>query len=376
MILLVLVLISLTLWIYLVGFRGRFWACDQFLPRRIAPLQHWPAVTAVLPARDEAACIGPVLRALLDQDYPGDLRLVVVDDSSTDGTAEQVRQLARDDPRLHLVNGQPLPQGWVGKMWAVCQGVEAAAVLAPSPYVLLTDADIRHPPDSLRGLVSKAETGKLDLVSLMVRLRCDSFWDRLLIPAFVFFFQKLYPFPWVNNPRRGEAAAAGGCMLVRTEALARSGGITAIRDRVIDDVALGQRLKAEGPIWLGLTRTVESLRPYDGLSGIWRMVVRTAFVQLEHSGLMLLGTLVGMGLIYLLPPLAFLIGDMFVAAPAGAAWLLMTFAYGPTLRLYGLSPLRALLLPLAALLYSLMTLDSARRHWIGRGGAWKGRDVG
>ncbi|CCQ73407.1 glycosyltransferase [Magnetospira sp. QH-2] len=374
MIILGLALISLTIWIYLVAFRGRFWACDQMLPLVIGELSDWPAVTAVIPARDEAETIGESLKSLLEQDYPGDLTVILIDDNSRDETGKVARAAAGDDPRLHILSGQPLPVGWVGKMWAMFQGVEAAGRISPgAEYLLLTDADIRHGQGGVRRLVVKAETEKRDLVSLMVRLRCESFWEKLLVPAFVYFFQKLYPFPWVNNPGRAEAGAAGGCMLVRTEALAASGGIVAIRDRVIDDVALGKRLKAEGSIWLGLTKSVDSLRPYDGLSQIWRMVARTAFVQLEHSGLMLIGTVMGMALIYLLPPLGFLFGDLWVAAPAGAAWLLMTFSYGPTLRLYGLSPLRGLLLPVAALFYTLMTLDSARRHWMGRGGAWKGR---
>jgi len=277
-----------------------------------------------------------------------------------------------------VIDGQPLPAGWTGKLWAVSQGIDAAAEIAPEArYLLLTDADIEHDPDSLRPLVAKAEANSLHLVSLMAKLRCKSRWEQLLIPAFVFFFQKLYPFPRVNNPRSGMAAAAGGCMLLRRDTLAAAGGIAAIRDRVIDDCALAALIKPLGPIWLGLTDRVHSLRAYPRLDDVWNMVARTAFVQLRHSALLLLGTVVGMALLYLVPPLAgiggLLAGERLIGNLGLAAWLLMTVAFGPTLKLYRLSMMEGFTLPYAALLYTLMTIDSARRHWRGEGGGWKGR---
>jgi hopene-associated glycosyltransferase HpnB len=354
-------------WGWLLLFRGNFWTADQRLNGGGPDREFWPDVVAVIPARDEAPTVGVTVASLLNQDYPGLVRVVVVDDGSTDGTAEA----AGSDPRLTVVAGQPLEPGWTGKLWAMNQGLAKAAEVAPEArYVLFTDADIEHDPGNLRRLVDKAEWESLDLVSLMVRLRCESFWERLLIPAFVFFFQKLYPFRWVNDPDSRTAGAAGGCMLVRLLALREAGGLGPIRDRVIDDCALGALLKKEGPIWLGLARDgTRSLRAYEGLGEIWRMVARTAFVQLDHSPFKLLGTLVGMTFLYLLPP-----ASAFLGHPTGvAAWLLMALAYWPTLRLYERPAWEGLLLPLAGLLYTLMTLDSARRHWLGRGGAWKGR---
>ena len=358
--------LSLVVWLVLLFFRGRFWRADQRLDPNTPELAAWPAVIAVIPARNEAATIGRSVASLLGQNYPGAFSLVVVDDDSDDGTAAA----AGVSDRLTVVSGEPLPPGWTGKLWAVHQGLERTGDAA---FVLLTDADIEHPPQSLRRLVAKAEQGDLDLVSLMVRLRCETFWERLLIPAFVFFFQKLFPFPRVNDPDRPEAAAAGGCMLVRRAALERSGGIEAIRHRLIDDCALAAGIKPGGPIWLGLTEDVHSLRAYQRLGEIWTMVARTAYEQLRRSPLALIGTMFGMAVIYLVPPLAVVGGDGVARACGLAAWLLMVVAYRPTLRLYGLPAWHGLLLPVAALFYSLMTIDSARRHGRGQGGAWKGR---
>jgi hopene-associated glycosyltransferase HpnB len=304
--------------------------------------------------------------------------VILVDDGSTDGTAKAAREAAERAGaagRLAIVEAPPLEPDWTGKMWAVGQGVARAP--DDAEYLLLTDADIEHDAGNLRRLVAKAETEGRQLVSLMVRLHCESPIERLLIPAFVFFFQKLYPFPRINDPRNKTAGAAGGCMLVNRETLARAGGIEAIRDRLIDDCALARRIKAEGPIWLGLSRRTRSVRAYRGLPDIWRMVARTAYTQLGHSPLALAGTVLGMAAIYLAPLATFVLALAFQAWPAaalgGAAQLLMYLAYVPTRRLYGKFGVTFLLLPFAGFLYTLMTVDSARRHWSGSGGGWKGR---
>jgi len=365
--------LSVIIWIGLLLARGNFWRADQ----RLGPageLDHWPEVVAVIPARDEAETIGQTVSSLLAQDYPGELKIIVVDDNSTDGTA----QAAGISSCLHVISGRPLQDGWTGKLWAVSQGLEAVDEFAlTSKYVLLTDADITHAPGNLRHLVFKAEGDGLSLVSLMVKLRCQNFWERFLIPAFVFFFQKLYPFPWVNDPKNGMAAAAGGCMLVRLDTLQRAGGIDSIKDRLIDDCAMGALIKAKGPIWVGLGELTSSSRAYNRLSEIWHMVARTAFVQLDHSVLKLLGTVVAMVLIYLAPPVGLIVGvltnspELILLGTMG--WGLMSIAYMPTLRYYKRPLLTSLGLPAAGFLYTLMTVSSAVRHWRGVGGSWKGR---
>lgn len=389
--------LSLAAWLYLAFFHGRFWRADQRLdaagagdgvPESGAVSTAWPAVVAVVPARDEAAFIEHSLASLLDQDYPGSFAVVMVDDQSDDDTAERARTLAaRHDrgDRLEVIAAAERSPGWVGKMWAVHSGVAAALDRTPLPeFVLLTDADVAHDPGNLRRLVAKAGaagaadstggSGPLDLVSLMVRLHCRSAWEKLLIPAFVYFFQKLYPFPVINDPSSRIAGAAGGCMLVRTAALVRVGGIAAIRDRVIDDCALAAAIKSRaGPIWVGVTESEVSVRPYRGLHDIWHMVARSAYTQLHHSPLLLAGTVFGLLLIYVAPPALVLSADAVAASLGLAAWLLMAWTFLPTLRMYGLAPLRALLLPLAGVLYLAMTIDSARLHWLGRGATWKGR---
>ena len=358
--------IAVAAWVYLLFFRAAFWRADQRLEGDAAEPADWPAVVAVIPARNEAATIGRSVASLLGQDYPGAFSLVVVDDDSDDGTA----LAAGTAERLSVISGKPLETGWTGKLWAVGQGISYAKETCPeAAFVLLTDADIEHAPHTLRRLVAKAEEGGLDLVSLMVRLRCESFWERLLIPAFVFFFQKLYPFRSVNDPRKATAAAAGGCMLVRWRALERCGGVAAIRHRIIDDCALAAALKPGGAIWLGLGEDIHSLRPYRRLGDVWSMVARSAYEQLGRSPLLLAGTVAGMAVIYLVPLVALVAGEIMGLA----AWLLMAIAYWPTLRLYRQPAWKCLLLPLAALLYTLMTVDSARWHYLGRGGAWKGR---
>ncbi len=367
---------SLAAWLILEFFRGGFWRADQRLDAA-GHLTVWPDIVAIIPARNEAPTIGHTVASLMHQNYPGTLNVIVVDDGSDDGTAEA----AGDWPNLRVVAGTPLPDGWTGKLWAVHQGLTAAQVYVPGArYVLMTDADIEHAPDNLRELVYKAEVETLHLVSLMVKLRCRSVWEKLLIPAFVFFFQKLYPFPWVNDPASPMAAAAGGCMLIRRDALMAAGGVEPIRDRLIDDCAMGALIKRRGAIWLGLSADTRSLRAYDSLDEIWDMVARTAFIQLDRSILALIGTVAGMFVIYLMPPLAVAYGLAHgfddIAITGAIAWAVMAISYQPTLRLYGEPMWRGLWLPVAAFLYALMTLSSAWRHWQGQGGAWKGRHYG
>ena len=357
--------------------RGRFWRCDERLAPEIAPLSRWPAVTAVVPARNEAAGIGACVRSILGQDYPGDLRLIVVDDQSSDGTAALAREAAAAAgaaQRLNVLRGRDLPAGWAGKVWAQSQGVAAAGEV---PWLWFTDADIQHGETVLRRLVAKAEGEQRVLVSLMVELSCRSFWERLLIPAFVFFFQKLYPFAWVNDPGRPLAGAAGGCMLLRRDALERAGGLARMRAALIDDCTLAGLLKPLGPIWLGLTHDSRSLRAYPRLGEIWSMVARSAYVQLEQKPSRLLLAVSGMIFLYLWPLLALVYGVVvqvwWLWLPALAALLLAWRMYLPMLRFYALPWWWGASLFPAAWLYTLMTADSGRRHYLGRGGAWKGR---
>ncbi len=368
---------SLAAWGYLLALRGGFWRADQRLADvdvDVTRRRRWPPVAALVPARDEAKLIGKAVRGLLDQDYPGPFQIVVIDDESGDGTAQAAAKAAGDSPRLHVVRGRPLSHGWSGKAAALAQGMAQLDRVAPgTEYLLFTDADILHDPRSLRRLVAKALDDDRDLVSLMVRLRCEGRWERLLIPAFVFFFQKLYPFAWVNDSARRTAAAAGGCMLVRRTVLEDAGGLEPLRHEVIDDVALGRLIHRRGRVWLGLTETVRSLRPYDRLGDVWRMVTRTAYAQLGYSPGLLAATVAGMVLVYLVPVLAILFAGWVGKAVGLAAWIAMARAYAPTLRLYGGKPVSGLLLPVAALLYTLMTVDAARRHWMGVPTPWKGR---
>jgi hopene-associated glycosyltransferase HpnB len=379
----VLALLSLAAWCHLVFAHGGYWQCGQRIDGRAPAPARWPSVVAVVPARDEAEVLPATLRSLLDQDYAGPFRIVLVDDESSDGTATIAQELAREHAngaRLFVAKTPPRPPGWVGKMWAVETGVREAtgAGLAPELW-LFTDADVVHGPDDLRRLVAKAEAESLDLVSQMVLLHDGGGLGRLLVPAFVYFFQKLYPFPRVNDPRARTAAAAGGCALVRRTALERAGGIFALRGEVIDDCALGRNVKRSGGrIWLGLSERERSIRPYRGVGDVWNMVARSAFTQLHHSTTLLAGTVVGLALLYLLPPLAALAlplhGDALAASLGAAAWLLQAASFTPTLALYGRSRWLGLALPLAGLLYAGMTIDSARRHWRRQGAVWKGRE--
>lgn len=374
------VLLSILGWIHLLGWRGSFWRSNQRLPPSLPAPARWPRVTAVIPSRNEADGIGRAVRSLLAQDYPGPFAIIVVDDDFTDGTADAAIRAAEGNPRLTVLTGSPLPKRWTGKLWAVHQGIRGALEAADPEFLLLTDADIEHGPDNLRRLIAMAESGTRDLVSLMVRLRCETFWERLLIPPFIFFFQKLYPFSWVNDNARPEAAAAGGCVLVRTATLQSVGGIASIRDKLIDDCALAARIKRRrGAIWLGLSDATRSLRPYPRLRDVWAMVARTAFTQLDHSAGKLLVTVLGMLVLYIMPPVTLLYGlasgDWELAALGAGGWALMAVSFMPTLAFYRLSAAWSLLLPLAACLYIMMTFDSARLSWQGRGGAWKGRRV-
>jgi hopene-associated glycosyltransferase HpnB len=367
--------VALASWIYLIALRGAFWRAAESdsnepeAPRR----QDWPTVVAIVPARDEAALAARSLASLAAQDYPASFRIVLVDDESQDGTAD-IASTAVAPERLTVVRGTPPPEGWTGKLWALHQGL-ALVARAPHPpkYLLLTDADILHAPLALRSLVDRAERGGLLVTSRMVRLNCESLPEQALIPAFVFFFQMLYPFAWVNRQDRKLAAAAGGCMLIERTSLAACGGVAAIRDALIDDCALAAKLKARGPIWLGLTNHATSARAYPAFGDIRRMVARSAYAQLGYSPLLLLATLAGLGAVFLGPPLIAVIGLGWQRLAAAAAWGLMALAYWPTLRFYRLSPLWAPLLPAIAAAYLLFTLDSACQYAMRRGGMWKGR---
>ncbi|GAB7102251.1 glycosyltransferase [Streptomyces phaeofaciens JCM 4814] len=370
--------VSLAAWLWLLLCQGFFWRTDVRLPPRREP-REWPSVAVVVPARDEAQVLPASLPSLLAQDYPGRAEIFLVDDGSSDGTGELARGLARRHGGLPLTvdsPGEP-PAGWTGKLWAVRHGIALARAREPE-FLLLTDADIAHAPDSLRALVAAARTGGFDVVSQMARLRIESRWERLVVPAFVYFFAQLYPFRRIGRRGARTAAAAGGCVLLRAEAAERARIPDAIRHAVIDDVALARAVKGSGGhIWLGLADRVDSVRPYPRLHDLWRMVSRSAYAQLRHSPPLLAGTVLGLALVYLVPPAALFagvaLGGTATAVLGGLAWLVMTGTYAPMLR-YHRQPLwLAPLLPFTAFLYLLMTVDSAVQHYRGRGAAWKGR---
>jgi hopene-associated glycosyltransferase HpnB len=386
-------------WVVLLTGHGGFWRTDQRLPPAAREPARWPHVAAVVPARNEADILPAALPGLLGQDYPGHFCVTLVDDGSSDGTGELAARLAAQAGRpVRVVRAVPPPPGWAGKLWAMAQGLGAIraddaaghpggdrSAPGPADYVLFTDADIAWRPGALRALVTAAETDDRDLVSQMALLRTETGWERAVIPAFVYFFAQLYPFRRVNRPGGRTAAAAGGCMLVRRRALDDAGGLAPIRGSLIDDVALGRLLKrppARGRCWLGLTTDVASVRPYRGLADLWNMVARSAYTQLRYSPFLLAGTIIGLAWLYLVPPVSAIAGLSALAGGAGpvlcaagglAGWAVMTATFVPMLRLYRLSPLRAPALPLIAVMYAAMTADSARRHYAGRGGAWKGR---
>jgi hopene-associated glycosyltransferase HpnB len=372
----ILSIVAVGIWTYLLLFRGFFW---REAPQAVAApaLDSWPEIVVVTPARNEADVVGQSMAALLAQDYPGTIRIVLVDDDSTDGTAEAAERAAaksKTQHRLTVVRNTTLAPGWTGKLWAVNRGLAEAARLAPDArYVLLTDADILHERTSLRQLVSKAERGGFKLVSLMARLKTETLAERALIPAYIFYFQKLYPFAWVSDSGNRMAGAAGGCMLVDRATLNAIGGIAAIRNQLIDDCALGKAIKARGPISLALADGVASLRGYPRWADVWMLIARSAFTQLGFSAAMLAVATVMMLATYVMP----LALTLFAEGPArllgAVAFLMMIFAYQPTLRYHRLSALWALALPLVASFYTAATIDSAVRYWSGRGGQWKGR---
>jgi hopene-associated glycosyltransferase HpnB len=368
--------IPVLLWSYLLLARGGFWRTSWQHPAVAPQATLARRVVVVMPARDEAPVIAAAIGSLLRQSFPGSIHIILIDDGSSDGTAQlaaQAAAAAAAPGQLTVLRGAPLPRGWTGKLWAMNQGVAAAGALAPD-YLLFTDADIEHDRDSVAGLVSIAEAERRDLVSYMVRLATATYPERCLIPAFVFFFFKLYPPAWVASPRSRTAAAAGGCILIRPQALARAGGLEAIRAQIIDDCALARIVKGSGGrIWLGLTRGARSLRSYGSFAEIGSMISRTAFNQLRHSYLLLVGTLLGLALTYVLPPLLLLTGDPLPASCGLLAWGLMTLAYLPMVRFYGLPALWSLCLPAIALFYAGATLHSAWQYGRGRGGRWKGR---
>ena len=359
--------LSLVAWVYLLFARDGFWRMHESLVPTASSAAK--SVAVVIPARNEEQVIARAITSLHTQNYPGPFQVFLVNDHSTDATVAA----AGVHPRLQVVQADPLPQGWTGKLWAISAGLNAAARANPD-YILLTDADIVHTPGSVAGLVARAERDRLDLASYMVSLRCESVAERALIPAFVYFFFQLYPPARIARRDRAAAGAAGGCILIRPSALARIGGIQAICGELIDDCALASAVKRTGgAIWLGLTRDARSIREYSSLGAIRRMIARTAFTQLRYSAILLAGTILGLTIIYVAPPMLLLTRNAIAIVCGALAWLLMTISYVPILRFYRRSILWSPALPLVAIFYMVATIDSAVRCWTGRGGSWKGR---
>jgi hopene-associated glycosyltransferase HpnB len=377
----ILSLIPLAAWAYLVFGRGGFWLCrerdDAVVTSDAATEQTiWPHIVAIIPARDEEEFIAQSVGSLLRQDYPGRLSVILVDDQSTDDTSKIALATAHEvggEERLRIVAGRDAPPGWTGKLWAMRQGLEVVDREVDAPLVLFADADIAFKPHVLSRLVAISLTRKSLLTSLMVLLRCESAAERWLTPAFIFFFQMLYPFPWSNDPKRKTAAAAGGCMLVQRDALAAAGGLEALRGALIDDCSLAAIMKQQGTIWLGLTESAFSLRPYPSFAEFGRMVSRSAYAELRYSPLRLAGAVVGMSLVYLAPPLLTIFARGYAEAFGALAWALMALCLAPTMRLYRRPVLEGLALPAVAAAYVAFTLKSALQYWRGQGGAWKGR---
>jgi hopene-associated glycosyltransferase HpnB len=364
---------TLAIWVYLLFFRGGFWR--EFARRSTQPGEpssNAPRIVAVVPARDEADVVGRAIASLAAQHAPGYFHIILVDDHSSDGTAE-IAAGAAARGLLTVVAAAPLPAGWKGKLWAVAEGIRHAETLRPD-YVLLTDADIVHSPGNIASLVARAQSEGYDLVSYMATLACLTLAERALVPAFVFFFFQLYPPAWIRNARRSTAGAAGGCMLIRYRMLEKIGGIAAIRGELIDDCALARAVKrAGGRVWLGLGETVHSIRPYRTFGDVGRMISRSAFTQLQHSTVWLAGTVAGLLLTYLAPPMLTLLAPQPAAGMAAMAWLLTSICYLPALRFYRRAWWAAPLLPLVALFYAGATVHSAISYWRGAGGQWKGR---
>lgn len=365
--------ICAAIWIYLIVARGGYWRAGLRDDTSVTGMRGpWPAVAVVVPARNEAECIAQSVRSLLWQDYRGPLSIVVVDDDSDDGTGPVATHAAAGDARLSVIRTNGPAAGWTGKLWAVSQGIAAAEASRPE-YLLLTDADIEHAPDTISWLVSQASGGGYVLTSLMAKLRCVSLAEKIHVPAFIYFFQMLYPFAWVSRGGSATVAAAGGCMLVRTEALASIGGIASIRGALIDDCSLAAKLKSVGPVWLGLTNRVRSIRPYPTFSDVARMISRSAYSQLRYSPLALAATILGMAITFVAPLLLALFVPGLPRYLGLLAWAAMSLSFVPTLRYYRLSPLWCIALPGIALLYMCYTVNSAYQHFRRRGGRWKGR---
>jgi hopene-associated glycosyltransferase HpnB len=366
--------LALGAWVYLLGFRGMFWQARERDDRRdpIPDPLFWPSVVAVVPARDEAEQIVQSIGSLLAQDYPGDFRIFLVDDQSTDNTAALAEGL-NFDGRLTVLQGTARPAGWTGKLWALKQGIVHAGEEHFPDCFWFTDADITHTKDNLRRLVARMEHDNLVMVSLMAKLRCESLAERFLIPAFVFFFQMLFPFSWVNQRDNPMAAAAGGCILLSRDAFENAGGIDSVRREIIDDCALARRMKAQGPIWLGLTERAVSLRHYERFRDIRQMVSRSAYAQLRYSPVLLAGTIAGMATLYVAPVLIAGFGAGAARLEAGLCWLCMAVAFQPILAFYRRMPFWGLALPLIGLFYAAFTVHSAVQHGRGLGGMWKGR---
>ncbi|HEY4078362.1 MAG TPA: glycosyltransferase [Rhizomicrobium sp.] len=362
--------VPLAIWLYLLALHKGFWLLRERDTMPVDEPASWPSVVAVVPARNEADVIRRSIESLIAQDYPGEFHIVLVDDQSDDGTGDLARRLGSS--RLTVMTGALRPAGWTGKLWAMKQGSDHAATLAPE-FLWFTDADIAHSADNLRQLVARAQSGNKVMVSLMARLSCKTGAEHFLIPAFVFFFDMLFPFGAVNDPKSKVAAAAGGCMLARRGALDAAGGIEAIRHNIIDDCALGRAMKRQGPIWLGLTDRAVSLRPYEHINDIRHMVTRSAYAQLGYSPLVLAGTMLGLTLVYIAPVMTALFAWGVSQLAGWLAWIIMAVMFLPMLRFYRLSPLWGLALPLIGTFYAAFTLESAVQYWRGKGGMWKGR---
>jgi len=370
--------LSLLIWLGLFFFNGHFWQIWIFDAdgETVPSPQVWSSVVAIIPARNEVVTIQQIVSALVAQDYPGKFRVVVVDDHSEDGTSEAAAKVAAGpDARgsVQVLSVPPLAAGWTGKLWALQSGVEYALSSNPD-FFWFTDADVIHGPDTLRRLISRAERDQLDLTSLMVLLQAQNFAEKLMIPPFLYFFLMLYPPRWIASPKSRIAGAAGGCMLLRSSALAKIGGLAAIRSEVIDDCSLARAVKSSGGrIRMGLTRRSVSLRRYLGFSELRDMIARTAFTQLNYSFLKLIGTLAGLLLTFVAPVVLAFSSVPTIWIPALLAWCLMSASFLPTAIFYRLSLLWSPFLPVAALFYSYATFLSALRYWLGRGGQWKGR---
>ena len=375
-------LLSLLGWIYLIAFHGRFWRSEVIFHagENMGSLDSYPQVVALIPARNESKTVQKTVCSVFNQSYPGLVQVILVDDRSSDDTVQKALQAARSrgkEDSLKIIRGSRLPEGWTGKVWALQQGFDEIQKNMQAKYIWLTDADISYSPETLAGMVGKMEKENHVLLSLMARLQSRSYWEKFLVPTFVYFFQLLYPFSKVNDPHDSTAGAAGGCMLIQSNTLERIGGFESISRCVIDDCELAKRLKKHGSIWLGLTKDVRSHRTYQQLRDLWETVARTAFTQLNYSGSLLMLTVFGLGLMFFVPPIGLVLGLAvklpFLAFTGLFTWIIMSVSYVPILRFYDLSPGRILTLPLSAGLYLLMTLDSARRYWLGKGRRWKQR---